>query len=110
MKRIVPLLRELERQGYEGKLTNAAELCEQVGKEFDCIRNFLAAYYQDTRSKSRSPNLTMKKILIIEDDQIVANVYRNKFTVEGFQVEIALDGEAGLELVKSSGLMPWCST
>jgi CheY-like chemotaxis protein len=43
----------------------------------------------------------MKKILIIEDDQIVANVYRNKFTVEGFQVEIALDGEAGLELVKT---------
>ncbi len=43
----------------------------------------------------------MKKVLIIEDDQIVANIYRNKFTVEGYQVEIALDGEAGLELVKS---------
>ncbi len=34
----------------------------------------------------------MKKILIIEDDQIVANIYRNKFSVEGFQVEIAPDG------------------
>lgn len=43
----------------------------------------------------------MKKVLIIEDDQIVANIYRNKFTVEGFQVEIALDGEAGLELIRS---------
>jgi DNA-binding response OmpR family regulator len=43
----------------------------------------------------------MKKVLIIEDDQIVANIYRNKFTVEGYQVEIALDGEAGLELIKS---------
>jgi len=43
----------------------------------------------------------MKKVLIIEDDQIVANIYRNKFTVEGYQVEIALDGEVGLELVKS---------
>jgi DNA-binding response OmpR family regulator len=43
----------------------------------------------------------MKKILIIEDDQIVANIYRNKFSVEGFQVEIAHDGPAGLETLKS---------
>lgn len=43
----------------------------------------------------------MKKVLIIEDDQIVANIYRNKFTVEGYQVEIALDGEVGLEMVRS---------
>jgi len=41
----------------------------------------------------------MKKILIIEDDQLVANIYRNKFTVEGFLVETALDGESGYELV-----------
>ncbi len=42
----------------------------------------------------------MKKILIVEDDQIVANIYRNKFSVEGFQVETAGDGEAGLELMR----------
>ena len=38
----------------------------------------------------------MKKILIIEDDAIVANIYRNKLSVEGFKVEVALDGESGL--------------
>ncbi|HRT55894.1 MAG TPA: response regulator [Candidatus Paceibacterota bacterium] len=43
----------------------------------------------------------MKKILIIEDDQIVANIYRNKFSLEGYGVEIALDGEAGLELSRT---------
>ena len=43
----------------------------------------------------------MNKVLIIEDDQIVANIYRNKFSHEGFQVEIALDGDIGLELVRS---------
>lgn len=43
----------------------------------------------------------MKKILIIEDDTITANVYSNRFRVEGFQVEVAPDGEAGLALVKS---------
>jgi CheY-like chemotaxis protein len=43
----------------------------------------------------------MKKILIIEDDQLVANVYRNKLVVEGFQVEVALLGQPGLELVET---------
>ena len=41
----------------------------------------------------------MKKILIIEDEQIVANVYRNKLVVEGYQAEIAPDGESGLKLM-----------
>lgn len=41
------------------------------------------------------------KILIIEDDQIVANIYRNKFSIEGFRVEVSLDGEVGLQMVKT---------
>jgi len=41
----------------------------------------------------------MKKMLIIEDDQIVGNIYRHKFQVEGFQVEVAVDGEAGVAAV-----------
>src|SRR5579862_2844904 len=41
------------------------------------------------------------KILIIEDDQLVANIYRNKFAVEGFRAETAPDGKIGLELVHS---------
>ena len=43
----------------------------------------------------------MKKILIIEDDQIVANVYRNKLAVDGYQAEVAPDGEAGLKVMRT---------
>src|SRR5438876_10509323 len=43
----------------------------------------------------------MHKILIIEDDQVVANIYRNRFAVEGYQVEVAFDGQVGLELIRS---------
>ena len=43
----------------------------------------------------------MKKILIIEDNQIVANVYRNKFAVENYQTEVALDGETGLKTMRT---------
>ena len=43
----------------------------------------------------------MSKILIIEDDPIVSNVYRNKLAVEGLTVECAPDGETGLKLLHS---------
>lgn len=43
----------------------------------------------------------MKKILLIEDDQIVANVYRNKLAVEGYQTETAPDGETGLKVMRT---------
>jgi DNA-binding response OmpR family regulator len=43
----------------------------------------------------------MKKILIIEDDQIVSNVYRNKLATEGYEAEIALDGETGLKTMRT---------
>jgi CheY-like chemotaxis protein len=40
----------------------------------------------------------MKKILIIEDDQVVATIYRNKLAAEGFITEVVYDGEMALEL------------
>lgn len=43
----------------------------------------------------------MKRILIIEDDQIVANVYRNKLAVEGYKAEVASDGETGLKVMRA---------
>jgi len=42
--RIVPLLRELERQGDEGKLTNAAELCRQCAAEFARVKTILETH------------------------------------------------------------------
>ena len=43
----------------------------------------------------------MKKILLIEDDQLVAHIYRNKFLTENYEVEIAFDGEAGFEVANT---------
>ena len=37
----------------------------------------------------------MTKVLIIEDDPIIANIYRSRLEKEGFQVEIAADGQTG---------------
>lgn len=42
----------------------------------------------------------MPKIAIIEDDQAIAQMYRIKFEGEGFEVETADNGKAGLELAE----------
>ncbi|MBI2926545.1 MAG: response regulator [Verrucomicrobia bacterium] len=36
-----------------------------------------------------------KKLLIIEDDPIIANIYRSRFEKEGYLVEVAADGQSG---------------
>lgn len=38
----------------------------------------------------------MAKVLIVEDDQFLLRMYKKKFEVAGFEVEIAGDGEEGL--------------
>jgi len=40
----------------------------------------------------------MNRILIIEDDPLIADVYSQKLRAEGFAVDVAADGRAGLEM------------
>lgn len=42
----------------------------------------------------------MTKIAIIEDDQVINQMYRMKFEAAGFDVATASDGEAGIAIVK----------
>lgn len=44
-----------------------------------------------------------KKILIVEDDQFLREFYQELLQGEGFQVEIAEDGEVGLVKAKQGG-------
>jgi CheY-like chemotaxis protein len=44
MRQLVPLLRELEREGFEQKLVNAPTLSADAGKEFRRIRGFLEEF------------------------------------------------------------------
>lgn len=41
------------------------------------------------------------KILLVEDDQILAKLYQTKLQREGFEIDIAYDGEEGLAKMKS---------
>lgn len=42
----------------------------------------------------------MTKIAIIEDDQVINQMYRMKFEATGFDVAVASDGETGVAMVK----------
>jgi DNA-binding response OmpR family regulator len=44
----------------------------------------------------------MRKVLIVEDDQAMAVALRDGFTYEGFNVQVARDGEAGLRFASES--------
>jgi CheY-like chemotaxis protein/HPt (histidine-containing phosphotransfer) domain-containing protein len=44
MRRLVPMLRELEHKGFENKLEGAAGICANASREFLIIRTFLEAH------------------------------------------------------------------
>lgn len=41
-----------------------------------------------------------QRILLVEDDSFLSNIYQTKFTKEGYQVSVAGDGEEALKVVK----------
>ncbi|OGM54300.1 hypothetical protein A3E15_00675, partial [Candidatus Woesebacteria bacterium RIFCSPHIGHO2_12_FULL_42_9] len=45
----------------------------------------------------------MAKILIIEDDPLMSRMYQKIFSFEGYEVDVAEDGEDGLAKVRSWG-------
>lgn len=42
----------------------------------------------------------MAKILVIEDERILAEMYKDKFEKEGFEIILAKDGKEGMAILK----------
>lgn len=43
---------------------------------------------------------TKPNVVLVEDDNVLAQMYLRKFELEGIDVQHAIDGEAGLELIR----------
>jgi CheY-like chemotaxis protein len=43
-----------------------------------------------------------KKILLIEDEEIMVNLLQKKLTQEGYEISVARDGEEGLKLIREA--------
>lgn len=41
-----------------------------------------------------------KRVLLVEDDKLLSELYATKLTASGFSVEVALDGDEGLSKIK----------
>lgn len=41
-----------------------------------------------------------KSIILVEDDEFLAELYATKLKLEGYEIYLALDGEKGLKLIK----------
>ena len=94
-------MRELEKLGASGALTEAEQDLRSAARRIlAAVQEFLKTQ-PDLAAVDQQFKSSMKKILIIEDDQIVANVYRNKLAVEGYQAEVAPDGETGLKIMRT---------
>ena len=52
--------------------------------------------------QSSTDNSSKPSILLMEDEEMLASMYKTKFEKEGFKIEIASDGEAGLAKAKST--------
>lgn len=44
----------------------------------------------------------MKKILIVEDEKLLAEMYRDKFSQEGFEVQLASEAREALKIIKKN--------
>jgi CheY-like chemotaxis protein len=42
----------------------------------------------------------MKKIILVEDDEIMARMYKKVFSLGGFEIVVASDGKEGLKKIK----------
>ena len=43
----------------------------------------------------------MAKLLIVEDDRLFVQLYSDRFTQEGYDIDVALDGVEGIEKVRA---------
>jgi len=48
-----------------------------------------------------NPNTPSKKILLVEDEDFIRELYVRQLTKEGFQVKSAVDGQSGLNMLKA---------
>jgi two-component system chemotaxis response regulator CheY len=59
----------------------------------------------DSSVKQKSLMNVMKKILLVDDDQLLHDMYSMKFKKNGFEVKTASDGEEAIQIIKD-GYVP----
>jgi CheY-like chemotaxis protein/HPt (histidine-containing phosphotransfer) domain-containing protein len=93
---LVPSLRALEQAAREVCLDHGAWMLKQVRVQFEVVERFLRSQLVQSEPERDS---SIIRIVMIEDQAVIGQIYRMRFTAQGFAVEIAKDGEEGLDMV-----------
>jgi len=56
--------------------------------------------FYNLKLKSKAMPENKKRILLVEDDRFLSDMYSTKLAESGFEVELAVDGEEGLAKIK----------
>jgi len=87
--------RALEKAGREQNLENCPALLDELRSQLTLVQGLLQKEVDNEKS-DKQINEGGKRILLIDDQKVIANVYRSKLEDEGFAVDIATDGQQGL--------------
>lgn len=66
------------------------------------VRNTLGKMQKDSEGPKSKSKGGSKKILIIEDDQLLRSLCSKKLVTEGYEVDAAIDSQQGLEKIKNN--------
>lgn len=95
---LVDSARELERAGREQNLENCPALLLELQTQLKVVEELLQKEVASESVAARR-NPDGKRILLIDDQKVILSVYKSKLEDEGFAVDIASDGQDGLNKI-----------
>lgn len=66
------------------------------------LRNLQTILGEKPKPEQPSKPTPQKKLLIVEDEPILREMYKDKFTIEGFNVMTAENGQVGLDQIAAN--------
>lgn len=57
---------------------------------------------QNSKKSSNQSQKAWPKIIYIEDDEMLRRVYENKLTIDGFEVDLAINGQEAIQKLKAN--------
>jgi signal transduction histidine kinase/DNA-binding response OmpR family regulator len=96
------LCNELETRGREGDLEHCERLLDELTEELPYIEKQLKEIVGDTTGTVSARVENIKKILVMDDDELSRDVARKMIEFLGYSVTLAHNGEQAVELYRTA--------
>jgi DNA-binding response OmpR family regulator len=82
---------------FDGEDRVVGQVQQPGGSGFPAFDAHLFEPIRERSRSSREPHAQTHRVLFIEDDRLIAEMYRMKLEAEGFAVDVEYDGESGVK-------------